>query len=399
MSFTVQDALKGERPRDFLRRGTIIAIISFLTLIDLFGSQALLPRLVEAYGVDPATMGVAVNASTVGMAVSGLTVAWFADRIDRKRGIWMSLALLAIPTLLLGLVSDVTLFALLRIAQGVFMAAAFTLTMTYLSEQCDITAASGAMAAYITGNVASNLFGRLMAGSLAEEIGLAGSFFAFAALNLLGALFAYMFIGSTSGPRVRSEERPLDAWKAHLGHPKLRASFMIGFIILFLFVGLYTYVNFELVSPRLGLDPAMLGAVYFVFLPALLTTPSAGRLARRWGVGWSFCIGALITAAGIGATLSGALWLVLTGLAFIGVGLFFAQAAVSGFVGRTATHAHAAANGLYLSSYYLGGLVGAFALGAIYDAFGWAALAGVSFGILLVGVWLARGLGDERATT
>jgi len=32
-------------------------------------------------------MGVAVNASTLGMALSGLVVAWFADRIDRKRGI------------------------------------------------------------------------------------------------------------------------------------------------------------------------------------------------------------------------------------------------------------------------------------------------------------------------
>lgn len=48
----------------------------------------------------------------------------------------------------------------LRILQGVFMATAFTLTLTYLSEQCDVTAAGGAMAAYIAGDVASNLFWR-----------------------------------------------------------------------------------------------------------------------------------------------------------------------------------------------------------------------------------------------
>jgi hypothetical protein len=42
------------------------------------------------------------------------------------------------------------------------------------------------MAAYITGNVASNLFGRLMAVSAADYFGLSGSFYAFAALNLVG---------------------------------------------------------------------------------------------------------------------------------------------------------------------------------------------------------------------
>ena len=42
------------------------------------------------------------------------------------------------------------------------MATAFTLMLAYLGEECSATDAAGAFAAYITGNVASNLFGRLM---------------------------------------------------------------------------------------------------------------------------------------------------------------------------------------------------------------------------------------------
>lgn len=174
MMYILSGALRGERPRDVVRRSTIVAIVSFLTLIDLFGSQALLPQLVVAFDSDPKVMGLAVNASTFGMAFSGLVVAWFADRIDRKRGIWISLALLSIPTFCLGLVDSVGAFMALRVLQGVFMAAAFTLTLTYLSEQCDVTAAGGAMAAYITGNVASNLFGRLLAVGAADHLGLVG---------------------------------------------------------------------------------------------------------------------------------------------------------------------------------------------------------------------------------
>ncbi|MEO0693844.1 MAG: hypothetical protein AAFY90_13340, partial [Pseudomonadota bacterium] len=74
-----------EDRRMVIRRSTMIALIAFLTLIDLFGSQALLPTLVETYGVTPAAMGFAVNASTIGMAFASLVVAVFARRIDRKR--------------------------------------------------------------------------------------------------------------------------------------------------------------------------------------------------------------------------------------------------------------------------------------------------------------------------
>ena len=67
-------ALPAESRRAVLKRGFIIGVIAFLTLIDLFGSQALLPTLVEVYGVSPATIGFAVNASTLGMAAASLAV-------------------------------------------------------------------------------------------------------------------------------------------------------------------------------------------------------------------------------------------------------------------------------------------------------------------------------------
>ena len=83
-----------------LARSLLIGHIAFLTLVDLFATQAILPLLTRAYGVTPAAMGLAVNASTLGMAVASLAVAFFSQRIDRRRGIITSLALLAIPTFL-----------------------------------------------------------------------------------------------------------------------------------------------------------------------------------------------------------------------------------------------------------------------------------------------------------
>ncbi|HKH34863.1 MAG TPA: MFS transporter, partial [Beijerinckiaceae bacterium] len=112
-----------------LARTLLVGLIAFLTVIDLFGTQAILPALTRAYGVTPAAMGLAVNASTFGMAVAGLAVAYFSRRIDRRRGILASLALLAVPTALLASAPDLATFALLRVAQGLCMASAFTLTL------------------------------------------------------------------------------------------------------------------------------------------------------------------------------------------------------------------------------------------------------------------------------
>ncbi|MEM8821251.1 MAG: MFS transporter, partial [Pseudomonadota bacterium] len=131
MQLTMTGALRGDLPRDVLRRMSLIGLIAFFTLIDLFAAQALAPQLTAAYATDAATMGLALNLAAVGMAVAGLTVAWFSDRIDRRMGIWVSLALLAVPTALLGVTEDIWLFMVLRIVQGACMATAFTLTMTY----------------------------------------------------------------------------------------------------------------------------------------------------------------------------------------------------------------------------------------------------------------------------
>ncbi len=371
------DALDGyprETRRMVLHRSAMIAVIAFLTLIDLFGSQALLPTLMETFDVSAARMGVAVNASTIGMAAASIIVALLARRIDRKRGIWVCLALLSIPTTLLAHAPDLTTFTALRVVQGVFMSAAFTLTLTYLSEECSITALGGAMAAYITGNVASNLFGRLLASELANDFGLAHSFYGFAVLNLMGAAVAAYYIGTKDGPRTplgNEAGSVLAAWRDHLGNTRLTAMFAIGFVLLFVFVATFTYANGVLAAEPFNLPQARIGLVYFVFVPAILTTPLAAGAVAKWGPWPSFMGGITGTLLGLTLLLTPSLPAFLLGLALVGSGLFFAQSVATGHVGRTATHDHAAANGLYLAAYYLGGLSGAFLIGRVFEAQGW----------------------------
>jgi MFS transporter, YNFM family, putative membrane transport protein len=378
-------SMHAEGRRQFLRT-LVIGLVAFLTLVDLFATQAILPALARAYAVSPAAMGFAVNASTIGMAIAGLVVAFFSRFIDRRIGIAVSLALLAIPTAALAVAPDLTTFTALRIVQGLCMATAFTLTLSYLSEHCSMTEAAGAFAAYITGNVASNLFGRLLSAGVADHFGIQTNFIVFATLNLAGALLVYatlrgttMFAAAT-GPRTS----PFAAWATHLRDPRLRASFAIGFLILFAFIGTFTYVNFVLVRPPLGLGMMAIGFVYFVFLPSIFTTPLAGRAVARFGTRKTFWGALAIAIAGLPLLITPHIGAVVIGLALVGVGTFFAQATTTGFVGRTATVDHASANGLYLA-------VGAAVLGQLFDRLGWiACVTGVGIALLLAAVLAVR---------
>ncbi len=373
-------------------RTFVVGLMAFLTVVDLFATQAILPALTRAYGTTPAAMSFAVNASTIGMAISGLAMAFFGRHVDRRSGILLSLALLSIPTLLLASMPDLAVFTGLRVVQGVLMASAFTLTLAYLAETSTPGEAASAFAAYITGNVASNLFGRLLSAAVADHFGVAANFLAFAALNLAGALLACFTIKRTA---TRSERVPvmdaLGAWLANLRDPALRAAFVVGFCILFAFIGIFTFVNFVLVRPPYALAMMSIGFVYFVFLPAIVSTPFGGRAALRWGSRTSCAAGLALAVLCLPLLLAHALPAVLFGMVLVSVGTFFAQAVATGFVGRAARADRAAASGMYLASYFLGGLVGSVVLGQVFDRIGWpACVAGVGCALIVAIIFSRR---------
>ena len=69
MRYTI--ATRTNLAESFLRPLTI-SVISFLTLVDLFAAQAILPALAASYKVSPAAMAFAVDSHPFGMAAAGI---------------------------------------------------------------------------------------------------------------------------------------------------------------------------------------------------------------------------------------------------------------------------------------------------------------------------------------
>jgi MFS transporter, YNFM family, putative membrane transport protein len=388
------------RSPSVLLRTVVIGLTAFLTVVDLFATQAILPSLARAYGVTPAAMGFAVNSTTMGMAVAGLAVAFLSRRIERRKGIFLSLVALSIPTALLAVAPNLTVFTILRVMQGLCMASAFTLTLAYLGEECSAADAGGAFAAYITGNVASNLIGRLVSAGVADHLGLASNFYLFAALNLAGAALVYFTVTRTEPMAADGSGSPsvFDTWRAHLRNGQLRAAFGIGFCILFAFIGTFTYVNFVLVRPPLSLSPMALGFVYFVFVPSIATTVLAGHSVERAGAQWTIWGSFVLAGLGLPLLLLPRIPAVLAGMVLVGIGTFFAQAAATGFVSKAATADRGSASGIYLACYFFGGMVGTAVLGQLFDRFGWPATVGGIGLSLMTASLLALRIGEAKSS-
>jgi MFS transporter, YNFM family, putative membrane transport protein len=320
-------------------------------------------------------------------------VGFLSPHIDRRFGILLSLVLLAIPTTLLAKAPDLTVFTILRIAQGLCMASAFALTLAYLGEQCSSMDAGGAFAAYITGNVASNLIGRLVSAAVVDTLGLASNFYFFALLNLAGAALVYFTIQRVKPMHAMpTAQSPLAATIAHWRNPALRSAFAIGFCILFAFIGTFTFVNFVLVRAPLSLGRMDLGFVYLVFAPSVMTTLFAGRAVARFGTRPAIWGALAVAAFGLPLMLSSHLPEVLTGMVLVGVGTFFAQACATGFVGQAASDNRGIASGTYLACYFLGGMVGSAVLGQLFDRFGWTACVIGVGASLAIAAWLTQRL-------
>jgi predicted MFS family arabinose efflux permease len=224
----------------------------------------------------------------------------------------------------------------------------------------------------------------LLSAGLADHLGLAGNFYGFALLNVLGAVLVWFTMTSPGLPlRSATASRPvLSLWFEHLANPALRASFAIGFCILFAFIGTFTYVNFVLVREPFALSAMTLGIVYLVFAPSIVTTPLAGLARDRFGTRPTFWGALAVAGIGLPLLLTDQLVLLLAGLVLVAVGTFMAQAMATAFVGRVATTDRGSASGIYLACYFLGGMVGSAALGRAFERFGWAAaVAGIALAL------------------
>jgi predicted MFS family arabinose efflux permease len=292
---------------------------------------------------------------------------------------------LAIPTILSAFSTSLHALIVWRFVQGLCMPPIFAVTIAYIAEELPPNEATAVTGVYTSGASMGGFSGRLVTGILADLIGWRAGFVCLAAMTLAGAVLV-----ATLLPRERKfvrSEGLLASGKQMLRHfrnPQLLATYAVGFGVLFNFICTFTFVSFRLAAPPYSMSATWLGAIFIVYLIGSGIAPLTGRLVGRFGRRHFVLLIIAVWMVGILLTLAAPLPVIVVGLAMMATCGLLCQAVSTSYVAVTAQAGRSSAVGLYVTSFYLGGSVGAAAGGVAWLWGGWPACVFMMVAVLAV---------------
>ena len=360
--------------RKLSARRFAVFLIGFCCFINLYSPQAILPLLSTEFGAGAAEIANIMTASTLAVALTAPFTGTVADVLGRKRVIVTAMFALAVPCVMVALAPTLPALIGWRFIQGLVMPPIFAVVIAYIGEEWPPHEATAAVGAYTSGASLGGFSGRFVTGILADAVGWRDAFIVLAAIAFVGAVVVLLLL-----PRERKfvrSEGLLASGRQMLGHfrnPQLVATYAVGFGVLFNFIATFTYISFRLAAPPYDLSASSLGTIFVVYLFGTALTPLSGWVVGRFGRRRFMIANIGVWIVGIVLTLAGPLWVILLGLMLCAGTGMLCQAISTGYVTITAQAGRSSAVGLYVTSFYFGGSLGAALGGVAWTLGGWPA--------------------------
>jgi MFS transporter, YNFM family, putative membrane transport protein len=355
-------------------RNIAVATAGFCAFLNLYSPQALLPALSREFGVGAAEISGIMTASALAIALTAPFTGAAADMLGRKRVIAAAMLAVIAPMAGAAFAPDVPSLIAWRFLQGLLLPPIFAVTVAYIGDEWPPAQVAGAAGIYIAGSSLGGFCGRFIPGVLGDFIGWRGAFLALAGFSLAGAIIVMLLLPSEK-QFVRSQGIGASARQMlrHLRNSQLLATYAIGFGVLFNFIAVFTYVSFHLAAPPFGFSSTLLGAIFITYLAGAVIAPMTGWMIARLGRR-TFML-AVILAWGCGCVLTLALSIpaIIAGLLLCAACGMLCQTVSTSYVTTIAKEGRSSAVGLYVSSFYIGGSMGAFLPGLAWNAGGWPA--------------------------
>ena len=383
----------------FDRRRLAVATAGFCAFVNLYSPQALLPQLSREFGVGVLEISNVMTAGAAAIALTAPFTGAVADVLGRKRVIAVAMILSVVPTLLMAFVPNVPAMVACRFVQGLLLPPVTAVTVAYIGDEWPRSQVAGVTGFYISGSAIGGFAGRFIPGIVADLAGWRAAFFTVAMVTLTAALIVTIML-----PRekrfVRSEglATSLRQMVRHLHNPKLLATYAVGFGVLFNFISTFTYVSFHLSAPPYNFSSTVLGSMFVTYLIGSMVVPFVGRPIAQFGRR-RFILGVIaVWIGGAMLMLAQPAAVIIAGLTLCATCGMLCQTVSTGYVALTAQEGRSSAVGLYVTTFYIGGTIGAFLPGIVYERAGWGACVALIVAMQLIMAAIVA-LAWERSTT
>ncbi|MGY6236141.1 MFS transporter [Burkholderia ambifaria] len=344
-------------------------LCGFAAFLNLYSTQGILHELAAVFDVSAERAGQGISATTLAVAIIAPFVGALAARCDRRTVISCAAVACALPVLWSAHAASFSSFLAARFAAGMLMPFIFAISIACIGEIFSHDAATEVSALFVAGTTLGGFAGRFVTNILTSAFGWrhALDFIAFLCLATGLAIHACL-PASRAAPPDGDGASP--RWKLLTRGPLL-ASFVVGTCVLASQVATFTFVGLRLASAPFGFNTVEIGAIYAVFLVAVVVTPLAGRVAAKRGPRDLALAATGLAIVGALLTLSSSVITILIGLALSSTAVFVEQASANAFISRAAPGARSTAIGIYLSFYYFGGSLGSVLPVPAWNRWGW----------------------------
>ncbi len=373
----------------------ILFTATMLTLATMYLPQPLLSTIQKSFpNHNDAHIALLMTVVFVPLSIAPLLYGTFLSAFSTKKILQYSVALLFFSSLGLFFVERFEIILFFRLIQGLVVPAMLTSLMAHLSAQYSGPTLQHIMATYIAATILGGLIGRIFSGIIASATTWQTSFMVLA-VSL--AVLLYLVSTLEEQPRTTFNKFSMSEFHDIVHTAGIKRLLFIESICFFVFVALATYLPFFLTYIDKNISEWRIGLMYLGYgMGIIIALKSRKIIALVGGSVRSIRLGILIFGLSLALFLIPNVYFIFAAMFLLCSGQFLEHSITPGLVNRICPYNRNAVNGLYLSIYYLGGALGSYIPGYIFEYFGWQWL--IAFLACLLCLALLASLGLEKHT-
>ncbi|MCR5813919.1 MAG: MFS transporter [Desulfovibrio sp.] len=355
------------------RTYTCLLLLTACSYALMYGPQPMFNIICQDLSVDRGHIGLLVSVFMLSLSISPLCVGLLLGRLGIRKAVYLTSTLLAVSGGLIYCSANFSQLLCVRILQGILTPILLTSAMAGIAEVFRHFDMNRALAGFVTCSLLGALLGRILGGYAAELFGWR---------NALAGICCFFFLCLLLARGI--PQKIGGSAKVH----KLRDYLLVlrqkGVAIL-LFVeacGIFTFAAIgNLIPLRMeelgkGHSEGLIGFMYLGYSIGLVASLAFNPLKRLFGTrGRLLIAGALLFVLSLTTLYPASPWWVFGGLWLIALGEFVVHSVAPGLINELALQCkdcnRGMVNGLFLSCYYMGGVLGSWLPGLLYARLGW----------------------------
>ncbi|PAF41728.1 MFS transporter [Helicobacter sp. 11S03491-1] len=341
---------------------------TIITLSLVYAPQPLAPLLGDYFHISAHNASSIISLTLLPMAFAPTLYGYLLEKFSPKKILILSMFSCGILQFLSTMSDVFYIFLFLRGLQSLFFPAILTTLLTILTR-LNATNIQKNTSLYVSATITGGLIGRVLGSYLTNLFSWQISFNFFAILMILGGFWALRIRDTNQGNLSKITLKEILPFFKDKSYVWILVSV---FIMFFSFQAILCVLPFFLVDTNPNIGESQIGFVYIGYLIGIVVSLFASKTTLIFhSKSNAVCFSFLVFGIGILIMIINHMYMLLLGMFVLCAGSFSAHSILSALINSISKNKKGIVNGLYLTFYYSGGVLGSFVPIFFYDQFGW----------------------------